>query len=1098
MSSARKYVGKTACQCDVCYCGPNCQCTETLCQCEASSVLNSLAASSIGTQKRRVNQGLTAGVAKMAGNESGRFSSYNTFDINNGHIDDVSRIEEHHIGIRDMTCSMCTRSIETALSTMNGVFSVNVSLAFNSAHIKFDPSKTTYDDIQTTIEDIGYEVVPRPPSYEDKATRSYTKAIVEFIVSGMTCSMCTQSVMKSLELVAGVENVVVMLSTNQAKVEFDSSITSVDALKETIEDVGYDVVETHTVFSTGDGNETATFSNGGFNVITNSPDRIDRMLEQQEEEVVNRKQAFIWSLVGTLPILILTMVLPRFPSLTFVKWLNKTIVIKLNGGGDYSFILEALILWVLCTPVQFGCGYPFYKSSYYGLRQGVMGMDVLVAVGTTASYGYAVWATLMGSIEYHFFETSAVLICFVLLGKWMQTLAVRRTSQALTHLLKLQPKTAIKIEFPTVKNNKKWNPLNNDPYKEEILPTTAIRKGDFVKILKGSSIPADGIIRFGEMTVDESMITGESSPVLKTPGAVVLGGTICAEAGQKAGASFVEVTGVGSNTALSQILQLVQDAQSRQVPIQNFADKVAGIFVPTVVMLSVLTCVTWYVLIQAGVIPLSLLPEEESPQTFSLLFGISCLVISCPCALGLATPTAVMVGTGVGANQGVLMKGGETLELASKVDSVVFDKTGTLTKGKPAVTDFVLVVTESTFWGDVINRDEAAGALKILRSLSRKDNMEGCVLWLLGSLERNSEHLLATAIVEFTQDRLLKDVDESPSSEGEYEKDVTEQLAFAQPSDFLAMTGRGASGKILGKIDVSVGNRGFCDIQGFEISEQVEKYMQKLERQGKTAILAAINGFVVAVMGIADELKPDASASIVYLKEKMGIDVWMVSGDNRRTANAIAQQLKLPTNRVIAEALPAAKVEKVQELQGQGRVVAMVGDGVNDAPALVQADVGLSIGKGAEIAAEASDMVLVRGNIKDVCTALDVSRVIFRRIQLNFIWSLLYNCLSIPLAAGVFYPIFHTRLPPTVAALAMALSSLSVVASSLALHMYRPPNVNATALSRSKPKDSVDDNSNLELQAPLLGMHSTKGDSYAKESDHISNLEEGIPKYTDG
>jgi Cu+-exporting ATPase len=448
-------------------------------------------------------------------------------------------------------------------------------------------------------------------------------------------------------------------------------MTTVDVLREAIEDVGYDVVETHTFVGARDGGETIRSADRGASAMMHSPDRIDRMLEQQEEEVQNRKEAFVWSLLGTLPILILTMMLPHFPSLKVVKWLGQTIVIRLNGVGDHTFILEALILWALCTPIQFGCGYPFYKSSYHGLRQGVMGMDVLVAVGTTASYGYAVWATLVGNMEYHFFETSAVLICFVLLGKWMQTLAVRRTSQALTHLLKLQPKTAIKVIIPT-NSGKKWNPLNNDPYKEEILPITAIEKGDFVKILKGSSIPADGIIRFGEITVDESMITGESSPVLKTPGAVVLGGTICAEAGERAGASFVEVTGVGSNTALSQILQLVQDAQNRQVPIQNFADQVAGIFVPAVVLLSILTFLAWYILIQTGVVPRSLLPQDESPQTFSLLFGISCLVISCPCALGLATPTAVMVGTGVGAKQGVLMKGGETLELASRVDSVVF------------------------------------------------------------------------------------------------------------------------------------------------------------------------------------------------------------------------------------------------------------------------------------------------------------------------------------------------------------------------------------------------------------------------------------------
>merc|ERR1712176_655544 len=457
----------------------------------------------------------------------------------------------------------------------------------------------------------------------------------------------------------------------------------------------------------------------------------------------------------------------------------------------------------------------------------------------------------------------------------------------------------------------------------------------------------------------------------------------------------------------------------------------------------------------------------QAPMAFSLLFGISCLVISCPCALGLATPTAVMGGTGVGAKQGVLMKGGETLELASKVDSVVFDKTGTLTKGKPAVTDFTLVVTESSFWDDIVTRDEAKSAMNILHSFSSKDCAEEFVLWLFGSLERNSEHLLAAAIVEYAEARLLERINKEMFSKGEYVEELEEILAFAQPSNFVAMTGRGASGKIIEKIDVSIGNRAFCEIQGFEIGEEVENYMQKLERQGKTGILGTINGVVVVVMGIADELKPDASSSIIYLKEKMGVDVWMVSGDNRRTASAIAEQLQLPSNFVIAEALPAAKVEKVQELQRQGKVVAMVGDGVNDSPALVQADVGLSIGKGAEIAAEASDMVLVKGNVRDVCIALDVSRVIFRRIQLNFIWSLLYNCLSIPLAAGVFYPIFHARLPPTVAALAMALSSLSVVASSLALHLYRPPKIGTTSNLKINKRNGAD--VDLEMQKPLLG-----------------------------
>ena len=880
--------------------------------------------------------------------------------------------------------------------------------------------------------------VEQQDSLSAGASTTVATSIVEFTVSGMTCSMCTQAITRALESMEGVERVAVSLSTNQAVVEFDGSLQSVEKLREEIEDIGYDVVDT-TDFGADEeeGNEDAENGQDNNNPNTAStmmtPDRLDRMLEQQQKEVNNKKRAFVLSSIGTLPILVLTMLLPHLPSNKVSEWLQQTVVIF-----GHQFVLEALVLWALATPIQFGCGYPFYKSSYYGLRQGVMGMDVLIAVGTSASYGYAVWATLAGNMEYHFFETSSVLICFVLLGKWMQTLAVRRTSQALTHLLQLQPRTAIKVVPPA--GTKSWNPLNNERYTEEHVEISTIQTGDFVKVLKGSSIPADGVIRFGEMSVDESMITGESIPVLKTKGAVVLGGTICSEAGQEAGACFVQVTGVGANTALSQILQLVQDAQNRQVPIQNFADTISGYFVPAVVLLSVVTFMVWYALVQSGVVPPSLIPNDESPATFSLLFAIACLVCSCPCALGLATPTAVMVGTGVGAKQGVLMKGGETLELASKVDAIVFDKTGTLTRGKPAITDFSMIVTDDVFWNQVLKRNPSNGN----DDLPFKGTV-GCVLWLLASLERNSEHLLAAAIVEHAE-RTLERKSGDETDRGAEDSEIT----YAQPSSFVAMTGRGASGLILESIDVAVGNRAFCECRDILITPEVEDSMQRLERHGKTAIIAAINGTVVVVMGVADELKPDAAASVKYLKEQLGIDVWMVTGDNRRTARAISRQLQLPGDRVIAEALPVAKVEKVQELQEQGFIVGMVGDGVNDSPALVEADVGLSMGTGAEIAAEASDMVLVRANVADVCTALDLSRVIFNRIKLNFLWSLLYNCLSIPLAAGVFYPLVHTRLPPTVAALAMALSSISVVSSSLSLRLYSPPDV-----SVSRPRAST-------------------------------------------
>jgi len=377
-----------------------------------------------------------------------------------------------------------------------------------------------------------------------------------------------------------------------------------------------------------------------------------------------------------------------------------------------------------------------------------------------------------------------------------------------------------------------------------------------------------------------------------------------------------------------------------------------------------------------------------------------------------------MVGTGVGARHGVLMKGGETLEIASKANVVLFDKTGTLTRGKPAVTDFTRVGSDDF--------------LKNLMDPSDSNiPVDDYLVWLLGSLERNSEHVLATAIVKYAEQMIEHLLDTKP---------------FTQPSNFVAMTGRGASGLIHGKISVAIGNRAFAERLNMEITPEVEQCMQTLELEGKTAIVAGINGTICAVLGVADELKDDSVDSVRYLK-KMGMDIWMITGDSKRTANAIARELCLPTDRVIAEALPNSKVDLVRQLQSEGKIVAMVGDGVNDSPALAQADVGISMGTGAEIANEAASMVLVSGRVAGTCTALNLSRVIFRRIQLNFLFSMVYNVLSIPLAAGVFFPIFHTRLPPTIAAVAMALSSVSVVCSSLALRLYKPPDVTSQGSS---------------------------------------------------
>ena len=920
------------------------------------------------------------------------------------------------LAIGGMTCSMCSDAVKRGLMDVEGVTSVTVSLATNMARIEYIESETCHaESLKETVEDIGYDVmdVITTPNNTDP---SYTqRKTVELTISGMTCSMCSSAIQQALVAIPGVVMASVTLSTNVARIEYDESdICNAESIREAVEDIGYDVVDVVSVASTSEhGIET-----GATSIMEDPDDRLERIIKQQAAQLRARRRDFTLSLIGTLPIMAITMFLPMLldPSGAIMKFLKGSVTIM-----GHSFICESLILWAITTPLQFGCGFSLYKTSYYGIMRRVYGMDVLVTLGMTSSYLYATMATWSNEAGYRFFETSAVLLCFVLLGKWMNAMAVCRTSDALTSLMKLQAKSALRV-LPRDKSTclRKWNPLV-DAYKEEIVPIQQIQPGDMVKILKGGSIPADGELAHGEMCVDESMITGESIPVLKTIGSVVLGGTICTETGSSNGVNmtagaFVRVTGVGSSTALAQIVKLVQDAQSRQVPIQNLADTISAIFVPMVVILSFCTFLIWYSCCKGGLVP-SAWYQDESPATFSLLFGIACLVISCPCALGLATPTAVMVGTGVGAHHGVLMKGGETLEVAGKVNAVIFDKTGTLTQGKPVVTDFITVVPDHALQG-------------ISNSVGMP--VEQALLWLLGSLERNSEHPLATAVVTYIEEKL---------------KHLLPAHNFAQPSDFVAMTGCGASGTINGSITVAAGNRSFAKRQNLPVSADIEALLQELEGIGKTAVLVGINGTICAVLGVADQLKAEAKASIEYL-ESHGVEVWMVTGDSQRTANAIARKLHLSPDRVIAEALPTSKVEHVRSLQARGLRVAMVGDGVNDSPALAEADVGMSMGAGAEIATEASDMILVSGKVSDVCTALDLSRVIFRRIQMNLLFSMMYNLLSIPLAAGLFFPIFHTRLPPTVAAIAMALSSISVVCSSLALRWYKPPDVVAYAKAR--------------------------------------------------
>lgn len=658
-----------------------------------------------------------------------------------------------------------------------------------------------------------------------------------------------------------------------------------------------------------------------------------------------------------------------------------------------GFTVMALITFITATPIQFGTGKRFYVHAWKSLKHWRADMNVLIALGTSSAYFYSLFACLYSMFNPQFmaevfFDTSAMLIPIIILGKYLETVAKGKTSEAVRKLMSLQPPSAVLVEIDEF----------GHVLSEKEIDFSLVQQGDFLKVLPGAKIPTDGEVVTGSTSVDESMITGESLPVEKIKGSQVIGGTI-----NQKGLFIMKATRVGAHTSLAQIVRYVQDAQTDKAPIQLFADKVSTVFVPAVVGIAVLTFIVWYWLGANGVVKP---PVGSSPFLFALLFSISVVVISCPCALGLATPTAVMVGTGIGAENGILIKGGSHLETTHKISAIIFDKTGTLTMGKPVVTEFELVpVSEQT--------QQQGSELDINKSktLFSPEQIHAFV----AAAESGSEHPLARALMDYCTEFAPK---------------------FPPASDFHYSAGQGIRCAVRNH-DVLIGNRSWTTSFGVYVSPAIENRMRALESTGNTAVLVSIDGKLSAIAGVADPAKPEARAAIAHLRG-MGISCWMVTGDNRRTAEAVASQIGIDS--VIAEVLPAQKSEKVRQLQYGGAVVAMVGDGINDSPALAAADVGIAIGAGTDIAIEAADMVLMKDNLLDVITAIDLSKATFSRIRLNYLWALIYNLLGIPLAAGLFYPLGIT-IPPIVAGLAMAFSSISVLISSLLLKRYRKPNI---------------------------------------------------------
>jgi len=622
-----------------------------------------------------------------------------------------------------------------------------------------------------------------------------------------------------------------------------------------------------------------------------------------------------------------------------------------------KFLTSPYVLFVLTLPVQFYVGLDFYRGFWHATKQKTADMDTLIALGTSAAFFYSFLATIAPGLFVSaldeaslYYDTAAVIITLIVLGRYLEALAKRHTSDSLRTLMRLQPALATVIRQG----------------KHMEVPLSEVVVGDTLLVKPGQKVPVDGLIITENSSVDESMVTGESMPVEKYKGMKVIGGTI-----NKEGSFQMKAIAVGKDTLLSQIIAIVQEAQSHKAPLQRLADKAASYFVPAVLMIAITTFIVW------------ILFGPDPAFSFAFITFVTVLIIACPCALGLATPTAIMVGTGKAAQHGILIKGGETLETIRNVDTIIFDKTGTLTKGKPTVTEVV------AFQGDEKN-----------------------VLKFAALAEKHSEHPLAQAVLTYANHH---------------------EITIPEPHSFLSHPGKGIVAKYLGK-KVAVGNRRLMHEQAIDI-KHLETRLQTMESSGKTVVIVGINNMAVGVIGIADVPKEYAGAAVSSL-QRLGKQVWMITGDNEHTAKAIAQDLHI--NQIIANVLPQDKAMKIKELQSQGRVVAMVGDGINDAPALAQADVGIALGSGTDVAMETGQVVLIKNDLRDVVTAIDLSMYTVKKIKQNLFWAFIYNVVGIPVAAGVLYPFTGFLLNPMIAGGAMALSSVSVVMNSLMMKRYKP------------------------------------------------------------
>ncbi|WLV25197.1 heavy metal translocating P-type ATPase [Aciduricibacillus chroicocephali] len=795
--------------------------------------------------------------------------------------------KETSLQITGMTCAACATRIEKGLQKSEGVEEASVNLALEKANIKYDADTTDETKLSDKIRSLGYDVVM------DQA---------EFLITGMSCAACANRIEKRLNNMDGVAEATVNFALESVLVKYNPGQVSAQDMKEAVKKLGYALEQKRE--ETGD------------------------QTDYRQKEIHKQTSKFIFSAILSLPLL--WAMVSHFEFTSFI-WLP-------------DILMNPWVQLALATPVQFIIGRQFYVGAYKALRNKSANMDVLVALGTSAAYFYSLYLSIRsigsntGMVELYF-ETSAVLITLIILGKLFEAKAKGRSSEAIKKLMGLQAKTATVVREG----------------KEMIIPIEEVQRDDLVFVKPGEKIPVDGEIVEGQSALDESMLTGESIPVDKTVGDCVIGSTI-----NKNGFLKVRATNVGKDTALAQIIKVVEEAQGSKAPIQRMADVISGIFVPIVVGIAILVFLIWFFWVSPGEFATAL-------EKF-----IAVLVIACPCALGLATPTSIMAGSGRAAEYGILFKGGEHLELTHQIDTVILDKTGTVTNGKPSLTDVIPAssMDENTF------------------------------LMLVGSAEKNSEHPLAEAIVDGIRDRGIE---------------------LVSPQSFEAIPGHGIMAEVDGKALI-VGTRRLMNKYGIEIQE-ISETMENLEKQGKTAMLAAIDGSYAGLVAVADTIKDTSKEAISRLHE-MGLEVVMITGDNAQTARAIAEEVGI--KKVIAEVLPEGKAEEVKKLQQEGRKVAMVGDGINDAPALATADIGMAIGTGTDVAMEAADITLMRGDLMSIPDAIFMSKKTISNIRQNLFWALAYNSLGIPIAALGF-------LAPWLAGAAMAFSSVSVVLNALRL-----------------------------------------------------------------